>query len=436
MSLSTPLTPTLGNPTVNASLPPGRKDECLITTWPNGQSAQTISAPCSSTSSLAINSQPPPPAANSQPTPPIINSQPAPPVINSQPPPPSSANNGASTSVPLGPTQSNSSILSSSSPTGISKISKEGLSDGVVAGVAIGTFVAGLLIAGAIFFIMLRRQTKRQSSAAAYQMHHFPSNVATMPPGKGPTVDASAVASSIDDLLPQPVADETIKDELSKIRDNIKNHARTYYQSTPISVAGIHETGLRDLATATGVSPSALGSALSNSTTRQDALRLVLGWVVLSKTTGEHDVSLLPAELSRFVTSIPGRDGSDTIQSTLYSKWKTITGVLLHQRFGKNTPGPDRAQNFENIIAELDSVLAPFVEASLDSVQRHKNLNMILTRTANFAFLLFSQPGSFHFDFSSGYGGLIAFPALVQTISDKGQVLRPHRVLVEKEVAA
>lgn len=61
---------------------------------------------------------------------------------------------------------------------------------------------------------------------------------------------------------------------------------------------------------------------------------------------------------------------------------------------------------------------------------------MILTRTANFAFMLFSQPGSFYLDFSSGYGGLVAFPALVQTIGDQGQVLRPSRVLIEKEVAA
>jgi hypothetical protein len=60
---------------------------------------------------------------------------------------------------------------------------------------------------------------------------------------------------------------------------------------------------------------------------------------------------------------------------------------------------------------------------------------MILTRAANFAFLLFAQPGSFRFDFASRHGDLMVFPALVQTVDDQGQSLSPVRVLTEKEIA-
>jgi hypothetical protein len=119
----------------------------------------------------------------------------------------------------------------------------------------------------------------------------------------------------------------------------------------------------------------------------------------------------------------------------MYSKWKTTTGALLHERIGQNTQDPDRKQRFASAAVDLDSIVAPFVQSGLEA-QRSKNLDMILTRSANFAFLLFSQPGTFHFNFLSEHGGLVVFPGLVQTIGDQGQVLGPPRVLLEKEISA
>lgn len=76
------------------------------------------------------------------------------------------------------------------------------------------------------------------------------------------------------------------------------------------------------------------------------------------------------------------------------------------------------------------------MKGSVDGGQRRKNLDMILTRAANFAFLLFAQPGTFRFDFASHQNDLTVFPALVQTIGDQGQPLTPIKVLTEKEVEA
>jgi hypothetical protein len=119
----------------------------------------------------------------------------------------------------------------------------------------------------------------------------------------------------------------------------------------------------------------------------------------------------------------------------MYSRWKTITGALMRERVSQNAQDPDRKQRFAGATADLDSIVAPFVQGGLEA-QRSKNLDMILTRSANFAFLLFSQPGAFHFVFSSENGGLVVFPGLVQTIGDQGQVLEPSRALLEKEIAA
>lgn len=216
------------------------------------------------------------------------------------------------TSVGIQASQSHNSTIPNSSSTAVAQKSNAGLSGGSVAGVAIGMLIAGMLIAGGVFFFLSRRQKKRQAASTTYEMQRVPYNAATAAPEKGPTVVGSAVASSFEDLLPQPVADDTITGEVSKIRDNIKNHARTYYHSMPVPAVSIHESGLRDLATATGVSASVLSTALSNPSTRQDALRLVLAWVVLSRATGQRDASLLPADLSRLANLIPGRNDINT----------------------------------------------------------------------------------------------------------------------------
>ncbi|KAB2099498.1 hypothetical protein AG0111_0g12407 [Alternaria gaisen] len=312
---------------------------------------------------------------------------------------------------------------------------QKGLSGGAVAGVAIAMLLVGLLIAGAIFFFLLRRQKKKRYNLVQTQPSpHAPVNDATRTLEKGPTAVTSAYATNIDDMLPQPVADDTITDAVLKLRDNIKNHVRTYYHLSPVPAASVNQANMGQLATATGTSSARLASMLSNTSTRAETLRLILAWIVLSRCTGGRNESLLPGELAAIDMAIPGRDGNNAAQSAMYSKWKTVTGTLLHERISQNKQDSDRKQKFAIAVADLDSIVAPFVQNGLEP-QRSKNLDMILTRSANFAFLLFSQPGSFRFEFFSEHGGLVVFPGLVQTIGDQGQELGPPRVLLEKEIA-
>lgn len=112
-----------------------------------------------------------------------------------------------------------------------------------------------------------------------------------------------------------------------------------------------------------------------------------------------------------------------------------MTGALLNEQMNQGELSPGLHDAFVSASAELDAIVEPFIKGDTDG-QRRKNLDMILTRAANLAFLLFSQPGVFYFDFGGLNGGLGAFPALVQTIGDEGQSLKPIRVLLEKELAA
>ncbi|KAJ4310326.1 hypothetical protein N0V94_008507 [Neodidymelliopsis sp. IMI 364377] len=295
--------------------------------------------------------------------------------------------------------------------------------------------IAGALVAGGIFLFLLRRQKRRYAeSIAAYSRRPAPYTGHTGVPEKGATVTAM-VGSSIDDLLPQPAEDDAITGDLSKIRDNIKNHVRTYYHSGHVSAVDISESGIREIAAITDSDTTVIVDALLNASTRDAALRSLVGSVILTRCTGERSPSLLPDKLDELLSYI-SLNGSNKSQLVLFSKWKTITGALLQQRFGKQSKDPGRAQNFEDVVKSLDAVLAPFVKGSVDGGQRRKNLDMILTRAANFAFLLFAQPGSFHFDFSSHQSDLVVFPALVQTVDDQGQPLTSAKVLTEQEVVA
>jgi len=303
-----------------------------------------------------------------------------------------------------------------------------------VAGVAIGMLLAGFLIAGAVFLLLSRRQKKkRYNPTIASPPPHAPNSGAGGRLEKGPAVVTSAYATDIDDMLPQPASDDTITDAALKIRDNIKNHVREFYHVSPVPATSINQANMKELAIATGTSSSVLASMLSNISTRVEMLRLIVAWSVLSRCTGERVESLLPGELAPLASAVPGRDGKNAAQSAMYSKWKAMTGALLHGRVGQDTQ--DRLHRFASAAADLDAIVAPFVQRGLES-QRSKNLDMILARSANFAFLLFEQPGVFRFGYSSEHGGLAVFPALLQIIGDQGQVLVPSRVLLEKEIAA
>jgi len=129
---------------------------------------------------------------------------------------------------------------------------------------------------------------------------------------KGPVVVASPVAGSIDHLLPQPVEDGAIIKEVSRIRDNIKNHAQTYYHFEPVSEVNVNGQALAEIAEATGMSSSTLARLLSNPSTRGDAIRLVISYVALSRCEDSRFPSLLPQELASLAIAVPRNDSNKT----------------------------------------------------------------------------------------------------------------------------
>ncbi|KAF2267228.1 hypothetical protein CC78DRAFT_541885 [Lojkania enalia] len=306
---------------------------------------------------------------------------------------------------------------------------KSGVSGGAVAGIAIACLIAGAATGAAILFLLFRR--KRKTQIQTYQQRHIPYIDGAATSEKRPAVVDTAVSSNVDHFLPQPVEDDAITKELSRIRDNIKNHVRSYYHYEPIRQGDINASMLGGLAAATGLQNTVLIDLISNPSTRSGTIRLFIAWIALSRCDGNTLPNFLPDELAPLAVAIPGKDATNSVQSTLYSKWKTITGALLQQKYRNQAVDTTRAT--AQAIAQIDAFLAPLLQQSIDGGQRRRNLEMILSRAAHLAFLLFSQPGSYRFDYAPSRGKPVIFPALLQVIDDQAHCIDPPRVLWERE---
>lgn len=179
---------------------------------------------------------------------------------------------------------------SSTAPPGpsISPPPKPGIRGGTVAGIAIGCLIAGTVIALLAFLLLTRRIGRRRPTAAHYsERQHAP----------------HSHNQNLDHLLPQPVEDNTIAREVSKLRDNIKNHVHTFYQF-PASQERIKSSQLADLTTATNTSAAVLADMLSSNTMWADAVRLFIAWSILSRCDSTRQPTLLPADLASVLDTI------------------------------------------------------------------------------------------------------------------------------------
>jgi len=326
--------------------------------------------------------------------------------------------------------------------------------DGPLAGIIIGSLIGGALLASlALWFLMLRKRRSNQTS------HNYSEGIGVSgASGNGkqqqPNITYGAVAP-IDRYLPQPAEDDAITGELSKIRDKIKNHTQNFYNTSPVNAHDIDQSGLLDLAHATGISTSHLAELLANPQTRLSATRLYLAWIILSRVGLEPlvDASYLPNNLATLVTSTSANSKDNGKQDftnrwpklmavagkvILVTKWKAITAELL-QDSGSHQALRNRhtERSINEVVQTTDMVLRPFIKSTGDeagSDKRLRNLEGTIRKAAQFAFLLFSQPSLFVFDWTSRNNELVVFPGLYQTVGNDGIVLSPPRPFGETEV--
>lgn len=178
---------------------------------------------------------------------------------------------------------------------------KDGMSAGAVAGIAIGCFAIGALIAGIIlWFLWKRRKPARNLEQEAI-------GISLIRQEKGYSTHnaynerENPASTPISSPLPLPLEDKAISAEVSKIGNSIKNHVQSYYYSGRVSPGNIDYDDVQALGENLPISAGTLSTLLSDSATREIALRFCIAWVICGKMIPRKDSesSLLPLEVAQ-----------------------------------------------------------------------------------------------------------------------------------------
>lgn len=120
----------------------------------------------------------------------------------------------------------------------------------------------------------------------------------------------------------------------------------------------------------------------------------------------------------------------------MLSKWRCITSTLLQSTYGQPTTieADPRNESVRKAVQVADIILRPYVDERVDNAARLRNLEEIMRRAMRFAYMLFSHPSSWHFDWQEADEHVVVFPALLQLTDEEGAFLKSPRIFSEKVV--
>ncbi|KAI9662319.1 MAG: hypothetical protein M1821_008486 [Bathelium mastoideum] len=206
-------------------------------------------------------------------------------------------------------TSSTSSTSSTSTPPKPTKsVNREaGVSNGAAAGIGIGCAVIGALLAALGVWILMRKKRHPRRSYSAPVERSLPYEGGGL--GKGssggspPIPLQSLPASTVERMLPQPLDDNTIGRDFSKLGTALKNHAQTYYVSEKDSLARADTTAIqRLLGPESSLDSGTVADMLARAHSRLSATRYLLAWAVIQRI----DDDLLPPGVATCMQSMAG----------------------------------------------------------------------------------------------------------------------------------
>ncbi|TID22976.1 hypothetical protein E6O75_ATG02150 [Venturia nashicola] len=320
-------------------------------------------------------------------------------------------------------------------------LQKAGLKDagGAAAGLAVGMLIAGALIAALVCFLLSSRKKKHNAAQAG---HYRPTGYADDHDLKHPEKITSApmtavgAAAIIENNLPQPKEDNAISGDLSRIKSRIEGHVDSYYHTAGANNQAVAQALSAALGAAFPISGPKLQECLSNPRRRPAILRAAIAWIVVSRIDFGNgpDTTFLPTHVAGATRDVSASRMDEPTRVAFLSKWRQITAALTGNTFTQDIPGDDaRLVNINSALHLADTFLRPCAKDG-DDEKRLINLEEIMKRAARFGFLLFSQPSSFHFDWTDNGSGLVVFPGLLQVTDENGKPVASPRTFGSKEV--
>lgn len=230
---------------------------------------------------------------------------------------------------------------------------------------------------------------------------------------------ATELKTAILPEVPASLPDQTILQAFADLYTATLAHVEKFYATGPTHKGSASQIMLEQVSATVLLPWPQILDLLNDAKTRAGVLTMCIGRTMLSRslllrvgTTNSLGATFLPPELiacfQSFCTgkSIPMLDGRDPkpLNLALLSRWKQISAALLHttyadEAFSRFDP---RTINIEHAIEDLDPLLAAYAApgaSGRDRSVRTEDLRQLLRKGARLAFLLFSQPCLWTFDY-------------------------------------
>ncbi|KAF7956626.1 hypothetical protein EAE96_003960 [Botrytis aclada] len=314
------------------------------------------------------------------------------------------------------------------------------VSAGAVAGIAIATFIVGVVLSSIALCLYFRR--KRTLKTPRSIENGF---------SKGNAITDHDVAVFKDPgtqmqnyLIAERADDSQLRHQMENLGELIYQHVENHYTTGPHAGTSQDFTatlGKCGYSERTEPTISKLGSLLANSSERQTAIKSLIAWVILRgvELNSGSQYSLLPDEITSFYRSALKDNKQLNKQDAAYEN--LLSGVReLSTRHKSSLRSPEDASkdpSIAKVVNLLNSILQPFIKPSSKSVQ-FENLASIIYQGREFGLLLLAQPGTWIFGWQTTAGvesntrdQIVVFPSLEEIINKNGKERR--RIVCEQE---
>lgn len=328
-----------------------------------------------------------------------------------------------------------------------------GLPTPAAAGIGVGCFFAGALMAFVLCFFIMRRKMKRREHGRAIA----PTSISPSTPEK--SLHSLPKAAQLNQHLLDTTPDAEIVREMQALGELIRQHTEYNYQSWPLKMARERISKELHILGFSADRSEQLLVMVKNPKLRQSALQHVLSTVIFSRVSfqAQHHHSLLPASMGVFLSQIaPASRGKGDDQGKHWAslkwntpinltisaytealtRWRRLSTFLLHPNRSMRTPLPansdDTQQKAKTLAQSLNRFLLYFVEE--DHVSRQTaHLQDVILECTKLGYTLLSQPSTWHFVFEGGSSqSFVVNPGLTK-IGDGDSV--PREVLMPASIA-
>ncbi|PGH19082.1 hypothetical protein AJ79_00116 [Helicocarpus griseus UAMH5409] len=311
----------------------------------------------------------------------------------------------------------------------------------VFVGAIIGSvFVSAYLTCLVAYIVFGRRRYKKLADGAAEREkgRH------TDQPNRAPASQAQR-NSFLDNYVPQPADDQTVKDRILILFDQVALHVENYYSPGPSfsstrspSSPSTQSAKLLSLYDSPCLPASAIPLVCDlktrSSVIKQCLIRTVLSGIIpgLSSPSLPGRASFLPLGYTSYQQRL-GTAANSAIDQALF-QWRMLTAFVQRElsTTEKQSFVDSRNKHIANTIGIFNAAFGSYANPQYTDSERTGHLTRLIRAATDLEIFLFCQPCGFEFSWQeSSAGQTVILPAVVKISDEHGCRLETDQIMVD-----